>query len=76
MLAVTSWPATVHGSSANAFPARDDATVRAFHAAALAAGYGGHGAPAERPVYHPATTGRSCSTRATATSKPVHHRQT
>ena len=28
-----------------AFPAREDATVRAFHAAALAAGYEDHGAP-------------------------------
>ena len=36
-----------------AFPAGDDATVRAFHAAALAAGYEDHGAPGERAVYHP-----------------------
>src|SRR4051794_37479732 len=36
-----------------AFPAQDDATVRAFHAAALAAGYDDHGGPGERPVYHP-----------------------
>ena len=36
-----------------AFPARDDATVRAFHAAALAAGYENHGVPGERAVYHP-----------------------
>jgi catechol 2,3-dioxygenase-like lactoylglutathione lyase family enzyme len=36
-----------------AFPAREDATVRAFHAAALAAGYTDHGAPGERVVYHP-----------------------
>ena len=36
-----------------AFPANADATVRAFHAAALAAGYEDHGAPGERPVYHP-----------------------
>ena len=36
-----------------AFPAREDATVRAFHAAALAAGYEDHGAPGERAVYHP-----------------------
>ncbi|HKX47306.1 MAG TPA: VOC family protein [Gaiellaceae bacterium] len=35
------------------FPAGDDATVRAFHAAALAAGYEDHGAPGERAVYHP-----------------------
>jgi catechol 2,3-dioxygenase-like lactoylglutathione lyase family enzyme len=36
-----------------AFPAREDAAVRAFHAAALAAGYEDHGAPGERPAYHP-----------------------
>jgi catechol 2,3-dioxygenase-like lactoylglutathione lyase family enzyme len=36
-----------------AFPARDDATVRAFHAAALAAGYADNGPPGERAVYHP-----------------------
>jgi catechol 2,3-dioxygenase-like lactoylglutathione lyase family enzyme len=36
-----------------AFPADDDATVRAFHAAALAAGYEDHGGPGERAVYHP-----------------------
>ena len=35
-----------------AFPARENATVRAFHAAALAAGYEDHGAPGERAVYH------------------------
>ena len=27
--------------------------MRAFHAAALAAGYEDHGGPGERPVYHP-----------------------
>jgi catechol 2,3-dioxygenase-like lactoylglutathione lyase family enzyme len=36
-----------------AFPAREDAGVRAFHAAALAAGYQDHGAPGERAIYHP-----------------------
>jgi catechol 2,3-dioxygenase-like lactoylglutathione lyase family enzyme len=35
-----------------AFSAHEDATVRAFHAAALAAGYTDHGAPGERTVYH------------------------
>ena len=35
-----------------AFSAGDDATVRAFHAAALAAGYTDNGAPGERAVYH------------------------
>jgi catechol 2,3-dioxygenase-like lactoylglutathione lyase family enzyme len=36
-----------------AFPASDDATVDAFHAAATAAGYRDNGAPGERPRYHP-----------------------
>ena len=36
-----------------AFAAQEDATVRAFHAAALDAGYEDHGAPGERAVYHP-----------------------
>jgi catechol 2,3-dioxygenase-like lactoylglutathione lyase family enzyme len=35
-----------------AFPARDDATVQAFHRIATAAGYRDNGAPGERPVYH------------------------
>jgi catechol 2,3-dioxygenase-like lactoylglutathione lyase family enzyme len=35
-----------------AFTAHDDATVRAFHAAALAAGYEDHGGPGERAAYH------------------------
>jgi catechol 2,3-dioxygenase-like lactoylglutathione lyase family enzyme len=36
-----------------AFTAQADATVRAFHAAALAAGYEDHGGPGERAAYHP-----------------------
>ncbi len=36
-----------------AFAADTNATVRAFHAAALAAGYEDHGPPGERAVYHP-----------------------
>jgi catechol 2,3-dioxygenase-like lactoylglutathione lyase family enzyme len=36
-----------------AFAAREDAAVRAFHAAALAAGYEDNGAPGERALYHP-----------------------
>jgi catechol 2,3-dioxygenase-like lactoylglutathione lyase family enzyme len=36
-----------------AFPAHEDAAVRAFHAAAIAASYVDHGAPGERAVYHP-----------------------
>jgi catechol 2,3-dioxygenase-like lactoylglutathione lyase family enzyme len=35
-----------------AFAADTDASVRAFHAAALAAGYQDHGSPGERPAYH------------------------
>jgi catechol 2,3-dioxygenase-like lactoylglutathione lyase family enzyme len=36
-----------------AFPARENATVDAFHVAALAAGYRDNGPPGERPRYHP-----------------------
>src|SRR5437870_3164064 len=36
-----------------AFAASDDATVDAFHGAALAAGYRTNGPPGERPHYHP-----------------------
>jgi catechol 2,3-dioxygenase-like lactoylglutathione lyase family enzyme len=36
-----------------AFSAREDATVQAFHAAAIAAGYEDNGGPGERPNYHP-----------------------
>ena len=35
-----------------AFTAKDNATVDAFHRAALEAGYRDHGAPGERPIYH------------------------
>ena len=35
-----------------AFPAPDDATVAAFHRAAVGAGYRDEGAPGERPEYH------------------------
>ena len=35
-----------------AFPARDDATVDAFHRDAVGAGYRDNGAPGERAVYH------------------------
>ena len=35
-----------------AFGAPDDATVDAFHSAAIAAGYADNGAPGERPIYH------------------------
>ena len=45
------WPLTepVH----LAFSATEDAVVRAFHAAAIAAGHEDNGAPGERPIYHP-----------------------
>jgi catechol 2,3-dioxygenase-like lactoylglutathione lyase family enzyme len=36
-----------------AFPASDDATVDAFHRAALAAGHRDNGGPGERAIYHP-----------------------
>ncbi|HLW95181.1 MAG TPA: VOC family protein [Solirubrobacteraceae bacterium] len=36
-----------------AFAADADATVQAFHAAALAAGYEDNGGPGERTIYHP-----------------------
>ncbi len=36
-----------------AFPARENATVDAFHRAAIEAGYRDNGAPGERAVYHP-----------------------
>jgi catechol 2,3-dioxygenase-like lactoylglutathione lyase family enzyme len=36
-----------------AFPADDDATVDAFHEAAISAGYRDDGRPGERPIYHP-----------------------
>ena len=35
-----------------AFPARDNASVDAFHRAAVEAGYRDNGAPGERPAYH------------------------
>jgi catechol 2,3-dioxygenase-like lactoylglutathione lyase family enzyme len=35
-----------------AFPGRDNGTVDAFHAAAVAAGYRDNGPPGERPQYH------------------------
>ncbi len=36
-----------------AFPATENAAVDAFHRAAMEAGYRDHGAPGERPRYHP-----------------------
>lgn len=45
----TTGPSHVH----LAFQAPDEETVRRFHAAALGAGGREHGAPGERPQYHP-----------------------
>ncbi len=69
-----------------AFPSADDATVRAFHAAALAAGYEDNGGPGERPAYHAGYYGAFSSTPTGTTSrsstttgaercptKPAHH---
>jgi catechol 2,3-dioxygenase-like lactoylglutathione lyase family enzyme len=47
---VVAGPPTEHAHIA--FPARDDATVDAFHRAATRAGYRDNGAPGERPAYH------------------------
>lgn len=46
-------PATVGNGQTFAFLAKDRATVRAFHAAALAAGGVCEGPPGLRPHYHP-----------------------
>jgi catechol 2,3-dioxygenase-like lactoylglutathione lyase family enzyme len=40
-----------------AFPASDDATVAAFHEAAVGAGFTDNGPPGERPHYHPGYVG-------------------
>lgn len=49
------WVAEAEGPSAThlAFHAADEAEVRAFHDAALAAGGTDNGGPGERPYYHP-----------------------
>ena len=61
-----------------AFAADADATVRAFHAAALAAGYEDHGPPGERVVCHPGYYGAfvldpdgHTSRSSTTTAEPV-----
>jgi catechol 2,3-dioxygenase-like lactoylglutathione lyase family enzyme len=48
---VTGEPVTEHVHIA--FPAKDNATVEAFHATATGAGYRDNGGPGERRVYHP-----------------------
>ncbi len=58
-----------------AFPSPDDATVRRFHAAALAAGYRDNGAPGERPECHPGYFGAFVLDPAGANVELVcHHR--
>jgi catechol 2,3-dioxygenase-like lactoylglutathione lyase family enzyme len=52
-----------------AFPADDNATVDAFHRAAVEAGYRDNGAPGERPIYHEATTAPTSSTPTATTSR-------
>ena len=52
-----------------AFPAPDDATVRAFHAAAIAAGYEDQAVPASAPSTTRATTARSSWTPTGTTSR-------
>jgi catechol 2,3-dioxygenase-like lactoylglutathione lyase family enzyme len=49
--AIVSGTATEHLHMA--FPANDDATVDAFHAAATGLGYRDNGGPGERTIYHP-----------------------
>jgi len=46
-------PLTEHVHLAFAADEDEDATVQAFHAAALAAGYEDNGGPGERAIYHP-----------------------
>ena len=56
-----------------AFPADSDATVDAFHAAALAAGYTDNGGPGERPQYHPGYYGAFVLDPAGANVELVNH---
>jgi catechol 2,3-dioxygenase-like lactoylglutathione lyase family enzyme len=56
-----------------AFPADDDATVNAFHRAALAGGYEELGAPGERPEYHPGYYGAYVRDPAGHNIEVVHH---
>jgi catechol 2,3-dioxygenase-like lactoylglutathione lyase family enzyme len=56
-----------------AFRADADATVRSFHAAALAAGYEDHGAPGERAIYHPGYYGAFVLSPDGHNIEVVHH---
>ena len=56
-----------------AFLAPDRATVDAFHAAALAAGYRDNGAPGERPEYHRGYYGAFVLDPAGTNVESVHH---
>jgi catechol 2,3-dioxygenase-like lactoylglutathione lyase family enzyme len=57
-----------------AFGAEDDATVDAFHAAALAAGYRDNGAPGLRPAYHAGYYGAFVLDPGGHNVEVVHHR--
>lgn len=56
-----------------AFAADSNATVDAFHAAALAVGYADNGEPGERPVYHPGYYGAFVLDPAGANVEVVNH---
>ena len=56
-----------------AFPASDDATVDAFHAAATAAGYRDNGPPGERAIYHDGYYGAYVLDPDGNNVKVVHH---
>lgn len=58
-----------------AFGAREEATVDAFHAAALAAGYRDHGAPGVRPQYHDGYYGAFVLDPDGHNVEVVHHRR-
>jgi catechol 2,3-dioxygenase-like lactoylglutathione lyase family enzyme len=56
-----------------AFSARDDATVEAFHRAAIAAGYEDNGGPGERAIYHPGYFGAFVFDPDGTNVEAVHH---
>jgi catechol 2,3-dioxygenase-like lactoylglutathione lyase family enzyme len=57
-----------------AFPAPDEATVDAFHAAAVGAGFADNGAPGERPEYQPGYYGAFVLDADGNNVESVHHR--
>jgi catechol 2,3-dioxygenase-like lactoylglutathione lyase family enzyme len=58
-----------------AFPAPDEATVDAFHAALTHAGYADNGPPGERPQYHPGYYGAFVLDPDGHNVELVHHRR-